>query len=153
MRKKQLCATVFTVTALFTGILTMTTPKAHTTEHWIQDETGWRYQCSNGSFLSNEDCLIGNHCYTFNEDGYLVSGWTEHDGHLYYTNPDGTVGHGWIQKEDTNEWYYFDENGCAMRNTTVDGYVLDSNGVWKESTHHSTSHHRNSYSCGSRRHH
>ena len=31
---------------------------------------------------------------------------------------------------ENGKWYYYNEFGVKVRNTTIDGYDLDENGVW-----------------------
>ncbi|POO88629.1 hypothetical protein C1H57_25050, partial [Clostridium sp. 2-1] len=35
---------------------------------------------------------------------------------------------GWLN--DNGTWYYLNSSGAMLYNTTVDGYVLGSNGAW-----------------------
>lgn len=34
---------------------------------------------------------------------------------------------------DQNKWYFSYSNGAMVRNAVVDGYAVDSNGVWTQS--------------------
>ncbi len=43
-----------------------------TPEGWRKDDVGWRYRCSDGSYLAGETREIDGVDYTFGEDGYLV---------------------------------------------------------------------------------
>lgn len=51
-------------------------------------------------------------------------GWKYSDGYNYYT--------GWHQID--GNWYYFNEDKTMVQNTWVNGYYLDSKGVWVSST-------------------
>ncbi|MBC2458556.1 DUF4830 domain-containing protein [Clostridium beijerinckii] len=39
---------------------------------------------------------------------------------------------GW--KQIDGEWYYFNNNGSMAKNTCINGYTLDSNGIWINNT-------------------
>jgi hypothetical protein len=57
------------------------------------------------------------------------TGWQKTDnGAWNYMDDKGVMQTGWI-KVDGN-WYYLDQSGTMQANTIVDGYSLDSNGVW-----------------------
>ena len=43
-----------------------------TPEGWRRDDTGWRYRCADGSFLTGQTREIDGVGYTFGEDGYLI---------------------------------------------------------------------------------
>ncbi|NOW06628.1 N-acetylmuramoyl-L-alanine amidase family protein [Clostridium beijerinckii] len=66
--------------------------------------------------------------YYFNEQGEMQTGWVQVDGKSYYLSDSGVRVTGWKQIGD--KWYYFDENGVKQVNTTINGYVLNSDGVW-----------------------
>lgn len=53
----------------------------------------------------------------------------------YYTN--GAAKTGWIN--DKGNWYYCYENGVMAKDTTVNGYYLNSNGAWSLSKPQKTS--------------
>lgn len=54
------------------------------------------------------------------------------DGHTkrYYFNKDGIMAAGkWIK--NAGKWYYLKSDGTLARNTKIDGYQVDGNGVRK----------------------
>jgi glucan-binding YG repeat protein len=58
-----------------------------------------------------------------------TAGWGQAtDGTWIYNKADGTKATGWINDKGT--WYYLNESGAMLANTTVDGYVLDATGAW-----------------------
>ena len=75
--------------------------------------------------------------YYFDSQGYMVTGWLEHQGRWYYLNPmtDGTQGKmniGWQQIDGA--LYYLDPaNGRLAVNTVLElegvPYQADGNGV------------------------
>lgn len=82
---------------------------------WKQDSNGW-----------------------WNTEGNAWSvGWKEIDEKWYYFDINGYMKTGWIQ--DGDKWYYLDGNGAMVKNTTINGYKLDSYGVWIQSSQNSLS--------------
>ncbi|MFW2502751.1 hypothetical protein CCS79_09185 [Clostridium diolis] len=82
---------------------------------WKQDSNGW-----------------------WNAEGNSWSvGWKEIDGKWYYFGQDGYMKMGWIQYED--KWYYLGDDGAMLKNTTINGYKLDSDGVLIQSSQNDSS--------------
>lgn len=118
---------------------------------WIMDQGIWIYYGNDGQILRNQwytDANTGK-TYFFNENGVMKTGWLYNNNNWYYLNPDGSRHSGWCFimglwyhfdkqgimrtgwfNDDDGKWYYFDENGAMLENTTIDGYKLDSSGVW-----------------------
>lgn len=78
---------------------------------WIQDNSGWWYRLTDGSWPSGNWCLIDNKWYYFDGTGYMVTGWI-----------------------DVNQkWYCLDSTGALFVGTiTPDGYSVGSDGAWIE---------------------
>ncbi len=121
------------------------------TVSWQQNEKGYWYSFSDGSYAQNEWLQDGNKWYYFNANGYMVTGWREIKGYWYYFGSGGAMqvgwqkiknkwyyfqssGHmktGWLELKD--KWYYFGEDGAMVTGkVTIKGkeYSFDSNGVW-----------------------
>jgi len=62
------------------------------------------------------------------ENGTKKTGWLNDNEAWYYLNADGIMATGWIN--DNGTWYYLEESGAMLANTTVDGYILGSDGAW-----------------------
>ena len=99
--------------------------------------------------------VIGAYYYYFNEDGSIYTGWLNEQGKTYYLNTvdnslQGTMFTGWIRRDektyfaDSNgellegwneidgSWYYFYPDSKEMaRDTRVDGFYIDSDGIWR----------------------
>ena len=109
---------------------------------WMQDEKGWWYKRSDGSYPKNSwgyEAYNGkSYWYYFLDSGYMATGWMDVNGSKYYLfpNSDGWKGRmltGW-QWIDGN-CYYLDaqgqNEGALYRNTTTpDGFTVDMEGRW-----------------------
>ena len=65
--------------------------------------------------------------YYLDEDGVRVTGWQNIGKNRYYFNSKGVRQTG--LKTLKGKTYYFDAKGRLQRNTTIDGYTIDANGV------------------------
>ncbi|MCI8517546.1 MAG: N-acetylmuramoyl-L-alanine amidase family protein [Hungatella sp.] len=98
--------------------------------------------------------ITGYHYY-FNEDGSAYTGWLTLDGRRYYLNTldnslQGALFTGWIRRDEKTyfadengviaegwyqidgHWYYFyPGSGEMAHDTRVDGFDLDSDGIWR----------------------
>lgn len=77
---------------------------------WIKDCNGW---------------------WNTEKDNSYSIGWKEIDGEWYYFDNNGYMMTGWILYG--GNWYYLYDSGKMAKETDIDGYKLDSNGVWIES--------------------
>ncbi len=62
-------------------------------------------------------------------DPATAQGWVLDDGGQYQYYKEGKVLTGWWEID--GKWYYFNTNGSLARNTKIDGYEIDENGVRK----------------------
>ncbi|MDD6327136.1 MAG: hypothetical protein PUA62_01640 [Lachnospiraceae bacterium] len=116
------------------GVYTLV--KDETTWTWKTDGSRWWYENTDGEYMSNTITYIHNTCYAFDAAGYMMTGWvadTQMDewsyADWYYFESDGRGAEGW--KQIDGDWYCF-SYGHMYRDTYVDGYYLNSNGVWEE---------------------
>ncbi len=79
---------------------------------WVQDGSNWRFYSGNKLLTGWWDIGSGDskQTYFFDTYGNMTSGK-------------------WLQIE--GKWYYFNADGSLARNTTIDGYEVDENGVRK----------------------
>lgn len=99
---------------------------------------------------------IGSYYYYFNQDGSLYTGWLNQNGKWYYMNTvenslQGAMFTGWIHRDnktyftDSNgemmegwceidgNWYYFyPGSGEMARNTSINGFYLNQDGIWTQ---------------------
>lgn len=92
------------------GSSTSATPTSSVSAGWIQDNVGWWYRFSDGSYPTNGWLQINGIWYCFDSVGYMRTGWIQAG----------------------SAWYYCDTNSGAMlvNTRTPDGYYVDANGVW-----------------------
>ena len=77
---------------------------------WKQNNTGWWY--TQGSSWD--------------------TGLKEIDGNHYYFDSNGYMKIGWLQSGDS--WRYFYGNGEMAHDTVIDGYVINTMGIWVKDT-------------------
>ena len=78
---------------------------------WNQDNVGWWWLDTDGTYPVNQWRYIDNVWYFFDQTGYMKTGWISWNG----------------------AWYYCDASGAMLTNTyTPDGYYVDGNGVWRQ---------------------
>lgn len=113
-------------------------PAFAATSGWKQNNTGWWYQNTNGTYKTNTWFQDGSDWYYFDGNGYMVTGWAQDSTmHWYYMNPvsNGKMGvmkTGWVQ--DGDKWYYLNPlaGGTLQTGWINDGgkwYFADSNGA------------------------
>ncbi|MBN1040059.1 hypothetical protein DVW12_15270 [Clostridium botulinum] len=66
--------------------------------------------------------------FWYTEGSSYITGWKQISGQWYYFDSNGYMKTGWIY--DNGNWYYCWGNGQMAKDTTVDGYCLNSNGAW-----------------------
>ena len=95
---------------------------------WFTKENGRYYAYGDGSLATGIVTISGN-LYGFSSSGKMYSGGLQKiKGKTYYFRNDGTaVVKKW--KKINGNYYYFDKKGRMARNTVVDGYQVDANGV------------------------
>lgn len=72
---------------------------------WKADNTGWWY--SEGKSYATSWRNINGQWYYFDSNGYMKTGWFN----------------------DNGNWYYFNEDGTMARETAINGYYMNSNGI------------------------
>lgn len=89
-------------------------------------------QVSSVGYKSNEDGTWyqrGSTWYFLRNNGVYSTGLNAIDNKWYYMEKDGSMQTGWIYY--SGKWYYFyPGTGSMAKDTIIDGYKIDSNGVW-----------------------
>lgn len=81
---------------------------------WIQNDKGWWYQQSDGTYPSNgwfQDPATSK-WYFMDANGYMMTGWIDWNGQKYYCGSDGAM----YQGENTVDgtYYTFDNSGALL---------------------------------------
>jgi glucan-binding YG repeat protein len=110
---------------------------------WLEDKNGWKLIAKDGTQPVNRWAIVSwqgaDSWYFFDQKGYIITGWFQHEGVIYYLNPEtgfnkGRMMTGW--QEINGKWYYFHDKsdgkmGSMLVNTTTpDGYKTGADGAW-----------------------
>lgn len=95
---------------------------------WEKINGSWYYY-ENGNSISGWKYDDKN-WYYLNDDGSMAKGWKFINNQWYYLQNNGSMKTGWLNDNDT--WYYLNSNGSMAHDTVIDGYTLNSNGVYIE---------------------
>ena len=94
---------------------------------WINISGKWYYFDLNGIMVTGWQ-RISNKWYYFLEDGSKVTGWLMDENHWYYLGEDGMMKSSqWVNIDGS--WYYFNEKGIMEKDTIIDGFKINSNGI------------------------
>ena len=140
---------LFLGAVLAVGTLAMTIPTFAANGSWKEDNTGYKYQFSDGTFAYSSWLSLDDKWYHIDSSGYMQKGWLKDGDDWYYLDTDnGQMQEGW--SKINNKWYYFEEsglfkkgwieykglwyyldaNGEMVTNTTIDGFNINQDGVW-----------------------
>ena len=102
---------------------------------WQQNGGNWYYLGESGDMKTGW-VKSGNLWYYCNpnqggpEGAMVKSCWLTINGKTYFMNESGAMVEGWYKVGE--DFYYFQPGeGHKLVNTTVNGFVLDANGVWR----------------------
>lgn len=115
---------------------------------WIQDTDGKWYYINIGTYMETDDITPDGYYVDANGvwDGNastinnkvnlgpgVSKGWEPVDTGWKFKQEDGTyLTNSWKQGQD-GKWYYLNEDGWMLKNTTTpDGYYVSADGVWDE---------------------
>lgn len=141
-------------TALFAATVLLSTNAF--AGNWVQTGNTWEYH-DNGRRTANTwvKASDGHSWFWINDAGKMsVNEWFIHNGQWYFTKADGIMSDNeWIQSPHSGRWYYLNQGGAMAENQwldyngrwyylgsdggmvtngTVDGYYIDSSGVWSD---------------------
>lgn len=96
---------------------------------WFNDKDlqQWTYY-KNGDLLKNDWVIENNRKYYFKDDGAMTTGWKFINNNWYFFNGIGVLQTGWLQSNSS--WYFLDSQGVMACDTIIDGYTINSNGIW-----------------------
>ena len=81
---------------------------------WKQNDTGYWYVHSDGSYPKGKFEKVDDVWYCFDNSGYMrAEQWMKHtDGNWYWFDNSGHMATGW--KKIAEKWYYFNEEGAML---------------------------------------
>lgn len=84
------------------------------TWQWLQNDSGWWYQRSDGFYPTNGWCqdVANGKWYYFDGTGYMMTGWIDVAGARYYCGPDGAMVTGTYIVDGVT--YQFDASGALI---------------------------------------
>ncbi|MCR5213920.1 MAG: cell wall-binding protein [Eubacterium sp.] len=97
---------------------------------WTVVKNRWYYFDANGVLQTGWIKSSSGYYYYLSDDGMLSKTWFKYYDDWYYLNEDGVMLTGWQEIDD--KYYYFYSSGKMAKDTSVDGYTIDSNGQWVE---------------------
>lgn len=108
---------------------------------WEKTSKGWWYGSSNDDYVSDGIYTIGGKQYSFNEDGYMKSGWDDSSGEWRYFEPDNgqMVKSTWRNSKDGKQ-YYLKSDGTMATDMAIKAkngsgyYYVNDDGVWDGNT-------------------
>ena len=97
------------------------------TEGWIEDSLGWRYQLTDGSFVTSAWRNIGGSNYYFKSNSYMASNeFITSDGSLAYLGNSGASdGHTYAWNSDSTGYWIYQTDGSWVPYSywaLIDGY-------------------------------
>ena len=73
----------------------------------------------------------GNGNWTYYENGSAVTKWVAAGSDWFYVKGGNMLRNAWVAENASGaRWYYVNDKGVMVTNTTIDGYAIDANGVW-----------------------
>lgn len=132
-RKLNAVAAILLCTGLFAGYPVL----AETENGWENVDGTWYYR-ENGELLKGNLWNIGDYCYSFDEQGRMITGLHKtENGIVYHTSYGNAVENQW--RKINNNWYYFTTPYAVQDGIwVIDGqaYCFDENGImikgWKK---------------------
>ena len=101
---------------------------------WQKNNTGWWWQEDNGTWPANEWKVINGAKYSFDQRGYMRTGWYWDGNNWYYlgTANDGAMKIGW--QKVNGKWYWLEADGKMATGWVKQGnkkYYLDASGAMR----------------------
>jgi glucan-binding YG repeat protein len=103
---------------------------------WQQRNNIWYFLNSDGAMttgwvVSNNKWYYLNQSTTSGVEGAMITGWVNYNNKWYYTDSTGAMQEGWRQV-DGNWYYFYPGEGSKAVNTTISGFPVDGNGIWRK---------------------
>ncbi|MEY8355641.1 N-acetylmuramoyl-L-alanine amidase family protein [Lachnospiraceae bacterium 54-53] len=102
---------------------------------WQQRNNTWYYLNNDGAMVtgwikSNDKWYYLNPSANSGVEGAMITGWINYNNKWYYSDSSGAMQEGWKQV-DGNWYYFYPGDGSKAVNTTISGFPVDANGVWR----------------------
>jgi len=94
---------------------------------WLLDNGKWYYLFDWGGMANNE-WVYDNGWYYTRGNGEMLTGWLLEGDSWYYLKSNGLMVKDWNRID--GKWYFFYDSGRMAANETVNGYKVNSDGVW-----------------------
>ena len=93
---------------------------------WLREGESWKYQSSNGSFLTGWVFTASGWYYIDPETGYMKVGKAVIDGKQYYFDRstegiEGKMHTGWV-KDESGSWYFYSTKSDSTQGSMVSGW-------------------------------
>ena len=103
---------------------------------WQQRNNLWYFLNSDGTMttgwvVSNNKWYCLNPSTSSGVEGAMMIGWINYNNKWYYTDNTGAMQEGWKQV-DGNWYYFYPGEGSKAVNTTISGFPVDGNGIWRK---------------------
>lgn len=98
---------------------------------WVNNNNSWVYVTDSKPTVGFKtiNFLGENKLFYFDINGKESIGWAQVGAEWIYCSGERTpLSIGW--QMINSKWYYFNTNGYMVHDTTIDGYIIGSDGVW-----------------------
>ena len=102
------------------------------TTGWFKDSNNkWYHLGTSGAMTIGWFKDSNNKWYHLGTSGAMTIGWfKDSDNKWYHLGASGAMTIGWLKDTD-GKWYYLNSDGSMAYDTYIDGYYVNSNGVYK----------------------
>ena len=102
------------------------------TTGWFKDSNNkWYHLGTSGAMTTGWFKDSNNKWYHLGASGAMTIGWfKDSDNKWYHLGASGAMTIGWLKDTD-RKWYYLNSDGSMAYDTYIDGYYVNSNGVYK----------------------
>ena len=97
---------------------------------WRKSGNKWWYEYEDGTYPINEFVTIDYQLYSFDQSGYMQTGWFKVNNEYYYASSSGAIQAQWVASG--SNWYYVDAQGKMVTGRqTINGaqYYFDASGL------------------------
>ncbi|MFJ5713600.1 metallophosphoesterase [Neobacillus sp. NPDC093127] len=96
---------------------------------WLKSGSVWYYLDGSGAMKTGW-WKSGSAWYYLDQKGAMKTGWLLLGNKWYYLQKSGEMKTGWLN--ENGKWYFLLGDGSMAKNTTIQGYLIGNDGVWKK---------------------